>query len=71
MPLRCEMIVTIRSRVSGVQSFKVMETLNASSLQPLSVRRRRRRRLFELTKTNCALNKYLRARIDFLEMYGS
>jgi hypothetical protein len=64
--------------VLGAQSVKVPETLIASSLQFLNVRRclriewrwLKRRSLFELTKTNYALFKHLRARTNYLEMYG-
>jgi hypothetical protein len=59
-----------RSRVSGVQSIKVLEFLNANSLHFLNVRRclssewhrlrrRRRKSLFKLTKTNYALYNHL------------
>lgn len=68
---------TIRSRV--LES-KVLESLNASSLQFLSIRRclrhewcrlnrRKRRSPFELTKTNYELYKHLRTCTDFPELY--
>ena len=64
----------------GAQSAKVLDAFNASSLQFVIVRRcsgssgtdskrRRRRNLFELTKTNYALYKDRRVHISVREMH--